>query len=139
MSQRFTEEPPVSDSVPSGGSPEPSPIRPLEWPVSCTPSTEDEDQSFALLLAHIARLPRAERWEMVAFLALWFDLPRQRRALLAKAAHPDMTDDQVGRLVGRHARTLRRWDRYQDLKPRRSDLRGSRRYRGLSNPDDPDA
>jgi hypothetical protein len=75
----------------------------------------------------------------MAFISYWMELPRDRRAALAKAAKPDLTDGEVAKLVGRHPRSLRRWDSYQSLKPKANGYRGSGRYLGFSDPSDTDA
>jgi hypothetical protein len=111
-----------------------SQIRPFGGPLHSPPSSQADDRAFAIALDRLSGLPHAERQAVVAFLSYWQGLPRERRAMLAKAARPDITDDDVARLIGRSLRQLYRYYGYQSFKPRRDDLR---RYRGFSNPDDP--
>ena len=83
----------------------------------------------------LAAMPRKDRHEILALLDFWRDLSRERRAMLAKIANPDLTDQQVSRLVGRTPRQLRRWKVYKRLKGKQADLRDGRSYRGFSDPD----
>ena len=124
----------MSHPLPPGGVPRRSDLRTH----GSLPAPAADDPDFLTALQRLASLPRAERRALAGFIFFWLALPRERRAMLAKAVRPEMTDDEVARMIGRSLRQLYRYDGYQHFKPRRDDLRGSKRYCGFSNPDDPE-
>jgi hypothetical protein len=120
--------------TPPGGAPCRSPVRLPGSPVSHPPYTEADERGFVLALANLASLPYPERLALAAFISYWLQLTRERRAGLAKAANPELTDAEIARLVGRDPRSLRRWAGYQRLK---SQMKG--RPRASRQPDFCDA
>jgi hypothetical protein len=86
-----------------------------------------EDPAFAVIVAILAELPRRDRNELLAFLDFWRELPREDRAIFARTLRPDLGEDAVARLSGVSPRTLLRWARYQEARPKLADFGRTRR------------
>ena len=93
------------------------------------------DEILALVMAALEAMPRQDRNAVLAFLDFWRDLPRENRALFAKSVRPDLSDEEVARLCGVTRRTVYRWSKYQQFKPRLSRFKPTKRQDGCSEDD----
>jgi len=90
-------------------------------------SVKCDDPIFPLVIAALEAMPRQDRNAVLAFLDFWRDLPREDRALFAKSVRPDLSDEEVARLCGVTRRTVYRWPRYRDFKPRLASFKATKR------------
>ncbi len=86
----------------------------------------------------LAAMPLAQRNARLLLLDFLNSLPKEDLALLAITVQPHLTDEEVADLCGVCLRTLYRWERYQNLKPRLEDYVEAKR-RQWYMPDDPAA
>jgi hypothetical protein len=77
----------------------------------------DTDQSLGLFMTILAAMPAAQRNAILSLLDFLNGLPKEELALVAKAAQPHLTDQEVAMLCGVTVRQLYRYERYQAFKP----------------------
>ena len=98
----------------------------------------NNDQILGLFMAILATMPAAQRNAILSLLDFLNGLPKEELALVAKAAQPHLTDEEIADLRGISVRQVYRWERFKAFKPTAADY--PRHHRETSIwPDDPAA
>ena len=80
-------------------------------------------------LQTLAAMPAARRNAYLSLIDFLAGMPKENLAVFAKAAMPELGDGEISALCGVTRRTLYRWARYREFKPRLADYKDALRRR----------
>jgi hypothetical protein len=103
---------------------------------SAPTSPAENDSALGLFLAILAEMPAAQRNAILNLLDFLSGLPREELALVAKAAQPYLTDEEIADLCAVSVRQVQRWERFKAFKPTAADYWRDHRQTWFT-PDDP--